>query len=99
MQNKKEIREQMMLMIADWQVSGLKQRAYCIANKVPYHVFHYWYRVHRSKQTTKTGSFLPVKVVSAVSKEQITIIGVSGIKVQVPLTDQSIGFVKQLLLA
>jgi hypothetical protein len=99
MQNKKEIREQMMLMIADWQGCGLKQRAYCVANKVPYHVFHYWYRVHRSKQTTETGSFLPVKVVSAVSKEQITIIGVSGIKVQVPLTDQSIDFVKQLLLA
>ncbi len=99
MQNKKEQREQMMVMIEDWQSSGLNQRAYCKANKVRYHVFHYWYRMYRSKQTTDTGSFLPVKVVSPVSKEQITIIGASGIKVQIPLTKQSIDFVKQLLLA
>jgi hypothetical protein len=98
MQNKKEIREQMMVMITDWQASGLKQREYCVANKVAYHVFHYWYGVYRSKKT-ETGSFLPVKVVSTSSKEQITIIGVSGIKIQLPLTDKSIGFVKQLLLA
>ncbi|KAF0212414.1 MAG: hypothetical protein FD178_3164 [Ignavibacteria bacterium] len=97
MQNKKEQREQMMVMIEDWQASGLKQREYCVANKVAYHVFHYWYGVYRAKKTD-TGSFLPVKVSSAVSKEQITIIGVSGIKVQIPLTDKSIGFVKQLLL-
>jgi len=31
MQNKKAQREQMMLMIADWQSSGLNQRAYCAA--------------------------------------------------------------------
>lgn len=98
MQNKKEQREQMMLMIADWQGSGLNQRAYCVTNKVAYHVFHYWYGLYRSKKTD-TGSFLPVKVVSAVSKEQITIIGVSGIKVEVPITKQSIYFVKQLLQA
>jgi len=88
----------MMLMITDWQDSGLKQRDYCATNNIAYHVFHYWYGVYRANKT-ETGSFLPVKVVSAVSKEQITIIGVSGIKVQIQLTDKSIGFVKQLLLA
>lgn len=98
MQNKKEQREQMMVMITDWQASGINQRAYCIANKIAYHVFHYWYGVYRKKKTD-TRTFLPVKVTSAVVKEQITIIGVSGIKVQIPLTDKSIGFVKQLLLA
>ena len=29
MQNKKDQHEQMMLMITDWQSSGLKQRVYC----------------------------------------------------------------------
>ena len=98
MQNKKEIRDQMMVMITDWQTSGLKQREYCAANKVAYHVFHYWYGVYRANKTD-TGSFLPVKVTAAVSTEQITITGVSGIQVQLPLTQQSIGFVKQLLLS
>ena len=88
----------MMVMIEDWQASGLKQRDYCAAKKVAYHVFHYWYGVFRKKKID-TGSFIPVKVTPTVSKEQITIVGVSGIKVQIPLTDKSIGFIKQLLLA
>lgn len=88
----------MMLMVTDWQASGLKQRDYCVINNIAYHVFHYWYGVYRANKTD-TGSFLPVKVSSAASKEQITIVGVNGIKVEIPLTEQSIGFVKQLLLA
>lgn len=98
MQNKKEQREQMMSMITDWQASGLKQRDYCVANKVAYHVFHYWYGVYRANKTD-TGFFLPVTVTDGGSNEQITIVGLSGIKAQIPLTEQSIGFVKQLLLA
>ena len=98
MQNRKEQREQMMVMISDWQASGLKQRDYCAANKVAYHVFHYWYGVYRANKTD-TGSFLPVRVTTAASKEQITILGLSGIKVQIPFTEQSVGFIKQLLLA
>jgi len=98
MQSKKEQREQMMVMITDWQSSGLKQRAYCAANKVAYHVFHYWYGVYRANKTD-TGSFLPVQVTTTASKEPITIIGVSGIQIQIPLTEQSIVFVKQLLLS
>lgn len=98
MQNRKKLHDQMKGMIADWQSSGLKQHDYCKVNNIATHVFRYWHRVLKSKETD-TGSFLPVKVVSAVSKEQITIIGASGIKVQIPLTKQSIDFVKQLLLA
>ena len=98
MQNKQAQRTQMMEMISQWQASGLKQRDYCTTNKIAYHVFHYWYGVYRAKKTA-TGSFLPVKIASAGSEEQITIVGVSGIKIQIPLTEQSIGFVKQLLQA
>ena len=90
-------RTQMMKMISDWQASGLKQKDYCKANKMAYHVFHYWYGVYRSNKTD-TRSFLPVKVTPAGHTEQITILGISGIKVQVALTEQSIDFVKQLLL-
>ena len=98
MQDRKELHDQMKVMIADWQSSGLKQHDYCKVKNIAKHVFRYWYGVYGSKKTN-SGTFVPVKVVSAVSKEQITIIGVSGIKVQLPLTDKSIGFVKQLLLA
>lgn len=98
MQNKKELREQMMLMIEEWQSSNLTQRVYCSNKGVSYSVFHYWYGLYRKKQTA-TGNFLPVKVASTpvISKELITIIGSSGLKVQIPLTSQSMDFVKQLL--
>jgi hypothetical protein len=79
-----------------WQASGLKQKDYCRVNQIAYHFFHYWYGLYRANRTD-TGSFLPVKVVQASHTEHITILGVSGIKVQVALTDQSIAFVKQLL--
>lgn len=101
MQNKISQRAEMMKMISDWQSSGLKQKQYCQTNKIAYHVFHYWYGVYRSSETN-TGSFLPVKIKSIVAtnkEQQITILGTSGIKVQLPLTEQSIGFVKQLLLS
>jgi len=98
MQNKKDQREQMMAMIDDWQESGLNQITYCASKKISYSAFHYWYGLYRKKKT-ETGSFLPVKVISSLSDEQITIIGVSGIKLQVPLSDKSISFVKQLLLS
>ena len=97
MQNKKDQREQMMAMIDDWQESGLNQITYCAAKKISYSAFHYWYGLYRKKKT-ETGLFLPVKVMSSISNEQITIIGVSGIKLEVSLTEKSIGFVKQLLL-
>lgn len=97
MQNKKVQREQMMAMIDDWQTSGLNQRMYCAAKKIGYSTFHYWYGLYRKKKT-ETGLFLPVKVMSSISNEHITIIGVSGIKLEVSLTEKSIGFVKQLLL-
>ena len=97
MQNKKLQREQMMAMIEDWQSSGLNQSAYCDAKKIGYSTFHYWYGLYRKKKI-ETGLFLPVKVMSSISNEHITIIGVSGIKLEVSLTEKSIGFVKQLLL-
>lgn len=98
MQNKKEERVEKLKMITQWQQSGLSQTAFCAANKIAYHVFHYWYGVYRSNQNT-SDSFLPVKITRAVSCEQITITGLSGIKIQLPLTDQSVGFIKQLLLS
>ena len=98
MQNKKEERAENLKMITQWQQSGLSQTAFCAANKIAYHVFHYWYGVYRSNKSG-SDSFLPVKITRAVSCEQITITGLSGIKIQLPLTDQSVGFIKQLLLS
>jgi len=98
MQNKKEHRVQMLEMITHWQQSGLTQMAFCVANNIAYHVFHYWYGVYRSAQNN-TGSFLPVTITPARKHELITITGLSGIQVQFAFTDQSVRFIKQLLLS
>ena len=98
MQNKKEHRAEKLQMITQWQQSGLTQRAFCTTNNIAYHVFHYWYGVYRSDQNN-TGSFLPVNITPVVNPEHITITGVNGIQVQFSFTDQSVRFVKQLLLS
>ena len=97
MQNKNEHRIEKLKMISHWQQSGLSQRAFCTTHNIAYHVFHYWYGVYRSDQNTD-GSFLPVKVNPSINQEQITITGLSGIQVQFLFTDQSVRFIKQLLL-
>lgn len=98
MQNKKEHRAELLQMITQWQQSGLTQKAFCISNNIAYHVFHYWYGVYRSTKNT-TGSFLPVNITTAANHEQVTITGLNGIQVQLAFTEQSIRFVKQLLLS
>ena len=97
MQNKKERRTKMFEWITQWQQSGLSQMAFCAAHNIAYHVFHYYYGVYKSSQIT-SDCFVPVKV-AGVNHEQITLTGVSGIQVQLPFTDQSVHFIKQLLLS
>ena len=94
----KEQRTQFLAMIKQWQQSGLSQKVFCTENNIAYHVFHYWYGVYKSDQKS-TGSFLPVKITTPVTEEQITIKGNSGIQLQVPMTDKSVRFIKQLLLS
>ena len=98
MQNKNVQRAKKLELIIQWQQSGLTQRAFCVTHNIAYHVFHYYYRVYRSSQNT-SDSFLPVKVTPAVTHEQITLTGLSGIQVQLPFTDRSVCFIKQLLLS
>jgi len=94
----KEQRGQFLDMINQWKQSGLSQKVFCVTNNIAYHVFHYWYGVYKSEQKS-TGSFLPVSITRACTQEHITISGLSGIQLQVPLTDQSVRFIKQLLLS
>ena len=54
MQNKEQIRQQMLTMIADWQCSGLSQKQYCVVHSIRYHIFHYWYK--RFKDQTSADS-------------------------------------------
>jgi len=96
MQNTNMQRAELLKMIPRWQNSGLSQKAFCTSNSITYHVFHYWYGVYRSKQST-SGSFLALKVNAAINAEQVTITGSNGTQVQFAFTEQSVLFIKQLL--
>ena len=98
MQDKNEQRIQKLQMITAYQQSGLTQKAFCNTHNIAYHIFHYWYGVYRKSQKT-SDCFLPVNIISAGNQELITITGVNCIQVQVSFTDQSVGFIKQLLLS
>ena len=94
----KEQRAQFLAMIKQWQQSGLSQKVFCADNNIAYHVVHYWYGVYKSEQKS-TGTFLPVSITGPAVHEQITLKGDSGIELQLPMTDQSVRFIKQLLLS
>lgn len=55
-------REQMFSMISNWQQSGLSQKAFCSQHDIPYHVFHYWYKVYRNVNVTPIASFVKLQV-------------------------------------
>ena len=98
MQDKNEQRIQKLQMVTAWQESGLTQKAFCTAHNIGYHIFHYWYGVYRSNQKARD-CFLPLNITPRGNQELITITGVNRIQVQFPFTDQSVGFIKQLLLS
>ena len=43
----KDVREQMFEHINGWKQSGVTQKSFCEQANIPYHVFHYWYKVYR----------------------------------------------------
>ena len=98
MQDKNDQRIQKFQMITAWQQSGLTQKAFCSTHNIAYHIFHYWYGVYRSNQKA-TDCFLPLNITPSGNQELITITGVNSIQVQFPFTDQSVRFIKQLLLS
>lgn len=96
MQDKQEHRSHKLQMIEQWQQSGLSQKDFCAATGIVYHVFHYWYGVYRSEKNS-SHTFVPVQIKQAVGEQQITVTGINGIQIQVPFTDMSVCFIKQLL--
>ena len=58
--------QQMFNSIEQWQRSGVSQKAWCAENKVPYSVFHYWYRRFRNQHPENkkgaTDGFVQIKV-------------------------------------
>lgn len=66
MQKDDNVREQMFSMIICWQQSGLSQKAYCQQNGIRYHVFHYWYKCFRDRQSpSRDEGFMPIKIQSS----------------------------------
>lgn len=63
MQRDTEVREQMFSMIADWQQSGLCQKAFCSQHDIRYHIFHYWYKVYRTADSLPEASFVKLRII------------------------------------
>src|SRR4051794_11493277 len=67
MQYDNQTQQQMFLMIASWQQSGLDQKTYCEQHSIRYHVFHYWYKKYRDAQLSapaaiKEHGFIPLQL-------------------------------------
>lgn len=58
--------EEMFSLIEDWQRSKVSQKQYCREHDIAYHIFHYWYRKYRGRQTASpTAGFVQIKPVTA----------------------------------
>ena len=62
MQSKEDIKQLMFAKIADWQQSGLTQKAFCQQNDIAYHVFHYYYGRFRIKENAPASPFIKLQV-------------------------------------
>ena len=68
-----ETKTRMLAHIEAWQNTNVTQKAYSSEHNIPYHVFHYWYRVYRkvkvvARRTAKpSGTFVKLKVKAAAS--------------------------------
>jgi hypothetical protein len=98
MQNKKERRTQKLEIIKKWQESGLSQKRFCADNNIAYHAFHYWYKVYRSA-LAGAGSVLPLDLTPASGPDHVNVTGFNGIGLRIPVTDQGVWLIKQLLLS
>lgn len=64
MAKNESVREKMFASIASWRRSELSQKEWCKQQDIPYHIFHYWYRVYREEhlQAGNDGSFVKLSV-------------------------------------
>ncbi len=68
MQKNPEVRIQMLAHIAQWQSSGQTQKAYCTEHTIPYHVFHYWFKVYKDQNSVNQhpgSAFVKLKIAAS----------------------------------
>ena len=55
-------RKKMFTLIDKWTNSDMSQKSFCIQHKIPYYVFHYWYKKYREHKTDPSdiSSFVPI---------------------------------------
>jgi len=78
-----EVREQMFMLIAQWKQSKLTQKEYCQQESIKYHVFHYWYKRYRQKQTSvdnNNSSFVKLQIAKPVTAGAVEIHFPGGIR-------------------
>ena len=74
----KEVREQMFEHINAWKAGGLTQKSFCGQSNIPYHVFHYWYKVYRTLGKADGSSFVKLQVNTAVTSSSVELIFADG---------------------
>lgn len=97
MQDRTIRRSQKLQMIETWKQSGLSQKDFCAEHNITFSTFYYWYRIYKSSEKSTDG-FLPLAVKDN-TDESVNLTGNNGIRLQLPVSDSAVAFVKQLLLS
>ena len=83
MEATKTVREQMISLLAEWEVSKMSKKEFCTQHQIAYHRFHYWHKRYGTTQgsTSKQGSatFLPLHIESPASHTEVML--PSGVRI------------------
>jgi hypothetical protein len=97
-------RKKMLDHVARWEAGTLSKRQYCTRARIDYHQFHYWYRIAKdktSKSSEPPHGFLPVRLVTETAPiptvQEISVTGTSGLVARFPVSEASLGLIRQLL--
>lgn len=61
-----------------WKQTGVTQKSFCGQANIPYHVFHYWYKVYRDLDKVDSGSFVKLQVNTAVAPSSVELVFPDG---------------------
>jgi hypothetical protein len=77
---------QMLVMIEEWQKSGVSKKEFCETRQIAQWKFYYWLKLYNQKENNEPGHFVPVKTGR---KKQAQTIGLeiqypNGVKLMLP---------------
>ena len=83
-------------LVESFYSSGMKQKHFCAANNVAYHILQYWKQIHHKRaEPVEEAKFMPIKLTS-VNAAGIKLVVNAGLTIEVN-HDSDLGLLKKVI--